>query len=215
MPSLLYDPPLASRCFVLPQVVHFTINFSSRQEPVGLLPPFRTILSLKISSLTLPTSGILPQATGAVHRAATYAIRPETFGRCGCVDGKRCRLICGERMSDGKGDCRSVGSLSCKVRTVFPSCSVLSSGGLCSAGEPGGAWRGTFEVNQTSRLILSMSCTWAKHLQFLRHARGSHLVVELVGVMRAAFAALTFKAALLVRSRRDGRSVRISPVGVI
>jgi hypothetical protein len=61
---------------------------------------------------TLPISGTLPHATGAVQRAATYAIRPETVGRCGCVDGKRCRLICGDKTSDGSGSFNSVGSLS-------------------------------------------------------------------------------------------------------
>ena len=35
----------------------------------------------RMVSLTLPTSGMRPQATGAVHSAAMYAILPETVGR--------------------------------------------------------------------------------------------------------------------------------------
>jgi hypothetical protein len=113
----------------LPQVFHFTINFSSLFSAAVELPPFLTIRSDRIVSFTLPTRGTLPQATGAVHKAATYAIRPVTVGRCGCVDGKRWRLILGDRMSEGSGDCRRVGKLSCNVLTVFPNCNVLSSGG--------------------------------------------------------------------------------------
>lgn len=71
------------------------------------------------------------------------------------------------------------------------------------------------DVNQTSRLSLSISWTWAKHLQFLRHARGSHVVDAAAGAVIAAFAEDTVKAALLDGRRRDGRSVRINLAGVI
>ena len=69
-----------------------------------------------ILSFTLPTTGTLPHATGAVHNAAVYAILPLTVGRCGCVEGNRWRLIWGERMSCGSGDTNSVGRRSCKIR---------------------------------------------------------------------------------------------------
>jgi hypothetical protein len=66
-------------------------------------------------NLTLPTSGILPQATGAVHSAAIYAILPDTEGKCGCVEGNKTRLMRGERTSEGRGVCNSVGRCSWRV----------------------------------------------------------------------------------------------------
>lgn len=64
-----------------------------------------------------------------------------------------------------------------------------------------------------------MSWTWAKHLQFRRHARGSQGVeidVEVVvGVAAEARAEEIAKAALLGWRRRDGPSVRISLTGVM
>ena len=43
--------------------------------------PVRTIFSDTIRSLTLPTSGTEPQATGAVQSAALYGTLPLTAGR--------------------------------------------------------------------------------------------------------------------------------------
>jgi hypothetical protein len=55
----------------LPHVSHLTINFSFRRcAGVDGLQPFLTMRSDRILSLTFPTTGTLPQATGAVHRAA-------------------------------------------------------------------------------------------------------------------------------------------------
>jgi hypothetical protein len=70
-PTPRYMPPVPSRCFVFPQVFHFTMSFSSRFRLEADDPPFLTMRSLSIVSLTFPTSGSRPQATGAVQRAAT------------------------------------------------------------------------------------------------------------------------------------------------
>ena len=79
--------------------------------------------------------------------------------------------------------------------------------------------RGTLEVNQTLRFSRSMSWTWAKHLQFRRHARGSQGVETetgwVLGVAAEARVELMARAALLGWRRRDGRSVRISLTGVM
>ena len=91
------------------------MSFSSLFACGTVLPPWRTMRSDKIVSFTLPTSGMRPQATGAVHNAATYAILPETVGRCGWVEGKRWRVMRGESVSEGSGVCRSVGRLSWSV----------------------------------------------------------------------------------------------------
>lgn len=64
----------------------------------------------------MPTSGTRFQAMGDDHSAAVYATRPETVGRCGCVEGKRCRVMEGERIFCGGGDCRSVGRCAWRMR---------------------------------------------------------------------------------------------------
>lgn len=91
------------------------MSFSSLFACDDVLPPWRTMRSDKIVSFTLPTRGMRPQATGAVQSAATYAIRPDTVGRCGWVEGKRWRLMRGESVSDGSGVCRSVGRFSWSI----------------------------------------------------------------------------------------------------
>ena len=69
-------------------------------------------------------------------------------------------------------------------------------------------------MNQISRLMRSMSVTWAKHLQFLRHDLGSHRAPEVPAATASGAGSLT--AALGERgSRRDGKSVRISLAEVI
>jgi hypothetical protein len=70
-------------------------------------------------SFTLPKNGSRPHATGDVQSAAVYAIRPVTDGRCGCVEGKRRRVICGERISWGRGVARRVGSRSWRTRIAM------------------------------------------------------------------------------------------------
>ena len=82
--------------FLLGSVRQRTTSFSSLRLPDcssssegAVMKPERTIFSLRISSLTLPTTGTQPHATGAVKSAARYGIRPRTTGRCGCVEGKR------------------------------------------------------------------------------------------------------------------------------
>lgn len=54
----------------LPHVSHLTISFSCRKCAAVELPPFFTMRSDNILSFTLPTTGTLPHATGAVQRAA-------------------------------------------------------------------------------------------------------------------------------------------------
>jgi hypothetical protein len=75
-----------------------------------------------------PTSGTEPQATGAVKRAARYATRPRTTGRCGCVEGKRCRVTLGERRVCGSGWDRMFGRRGERIRRVLPRASVRSDG---------------------------------------------------------------------------------------
>lgn len=99
-----------------PHVSHLTMSFSLHKCAGVDVPPFLIIRSDNILSFTLPTTGTRPHATGAVHNAAVYAILPLTVGRCGCVEGKRWRLMCGERISCGSGDIRSVGRLSWRIR---------------------------------------------------------------------------------------------------
>jgi hypothetical protein len=106
-------PPLSSD---FPHVSHLTMSFSLSDCGDEHVPPFLTIRSESILSFTLPTTGTRPHATGAVHRAAVYAIFPRTVGRCGCVEGNKWRLMCGERMSCGRGDTSNVGKLSCRIR---------------------------------------------------------------------------------------------------
>jgi hypothetical protein len=81
--------------------------------------PVRTIFSERIWSLTLPTRGTQPQATGAVHRAARYGTLPFTAGRWGCVDGKRCREMVGARMFGGSGWVRMCGRRGERMRRAI------------------------------------------------------------------------------------------------
>ena len=56
-PIPLYMPPVPSRCFVLPQVFHFTISFSSLPFPFAsgpTPPPFRTIALRENRELDVP-----------------------------------------------------------------------------------------------------------------------------------------------------------------
>ena len=72
--------------------------------------------SERMSRVTLPTSGTRPQVMGEVQRAAWLATRPEALGRCGCVEGKRWRVICGERISGGRGEASRVGRRDWRTR---------------------------------------------------------------------------------------------------
>ena len=165
-----------------PHVFHRTMSFSL-PEPWSRLPPFLIIRSERIVNFTLPTTGTLPQATGAVHNAATYAIRPDTFGRCGCVEGNRCNEIWGESISCGRGCASRVGSCSCNTRTamkyqhstllefelgrhkLLPSLTVRSSGGFPpSTGFESGNRLGTEPLNHTSGRSRSKSRTFASAL---------------------------------------------------
>lgn len=101
-------------------------------------------------SCTLPTMGTHPHATGAVHNAARYAIRPLTAGKCGCVDGNKCSEMEGDRIFCGSGVFRIFGSSGDSVRSatygqlvvqiseslvihlLLPSFRIRSSGGLWS-----------------------------------------------------------------------------------
>lgn len=115
----------------LNSVFQRTTNLSS---PQSLSPPMsesstgpaRTIRSLMICSLTFPTRGTLLQATGTVHKAARYSTRPLAVGRCGCVDGKRCRVTFGETISCGKGLMRIVGRSGESVRRAVELATVRS-----------------------------------------------------------------------------------------
>lgn len=87
-------------------VFHRTTKRSSPQScwspcSGSRIVPARTMRSLRICSFTFPTSGTLLHATGTVHSAARYRVRPLTVGRCGCVEGKRWRLTVGARISGG------------------------------------------------------------------------------------------------------------------
>ena len=73
-----------------------------------------TTRSAKTSRRTRP--GSWPQTKGEVHRAVLYATRPLAEGRCGWEEGKRWRAMWGERISEGRGDCRRVGREDCRVR---------------------------------------------------------------------------------------------------
>jgi hypothetical protein len=112
--------------FVFPIVRHRTSNCSGRVQVGGRgeceLELDLIIRSERISNLTFPTRGIRPHAIGEVHSAAEYATRPETVGRWGCVEGKRWRVICGERISCGRGDCSKVGMRSWRMRRAIPFC---------------------------------------------------------------------------------------------
>jgi len=123
------------------------------------------------------------------------------------VEGKRWRLIWGERMSAGSGDCRSVGSRSCRVRTVLPNLSVRSSGGWWSPRGSGEGLAGVCE-NHSSRLMLSMSLTWAKHRQSPIQVRGSHPEVRClppaVRAVPAGAARATIAAWWRARTKRRG-----------
>jgi hypothetical protein len=112
--------------FVFPIVRHRTSNCSGRVQ-VGERGECELELDLiirseRISNLTFPTRGIRPHAIGEVHSAAEYATRPETVGRWGCVEGKRWRVICGERISCGRGDCSKVGMRSWRMRRAITFC---------------------------------------------------------------------------------------------
>lgn len=142
-------------------------------------------------------------------------MRPETVGRCGCVDGNKCKLICGERTSEGSGDSKSVGSRSCIVLTVLPSCNVLSSGGWWSFPLSRDSWsvaRGAVLLNQTSRSIVSTLLTCAKHLQFRGHAARLHCGH---GRIDNRLMDVLMLASFSGRRRRDDRGVRITPASVI
>jgi hypothetical protein len=69
---------------------------------------------------TLPMMGTRFQAMGDVQRAALYATRPETVGRCGCVEGNRWRQMLGARRSWGRGWRRRVGSRSWRTLRAVP-----------------------------------------------------------------------------------------------
>ncbi len=104
-------------------VFHRTTNFSSPRpdrdssESWGwVINPVRTIFSERMWSLTLPTRGTQPHATGAVQRAARYGTLPFTAGRWGWVDGKRWREMLGERIVDGRGWVRIFGRRGERVR---------------------------------------------------------------------------------------------------
>lgn len=110
----------------------------------------------------MPRIGRLLQATGTVQSAARYKTLPLTLGRCGCVEGKRCSVICGESSSLGSGLIRMVGRRGdsfrravtvvvsiflflfffqiacyrCRINILFPSLSTRSSGGLRSPSDP-------------------------------------------------------------------------------
>lgn len=102
-------------------VFHRTTNRSSPQSCLSPCSgsrrvPARTIRSLRICSFTLPTSGTLLHATGTVHSAARYNVRPLTVGRCGCVEGNRWRLTLGARISGGRVLYKMVGRRGESVR---------------------------------------------------------------------------------------------------
>lgn len=120
-------PPLD---FALGHVFQRTMSFSLPPSLLLLLllvlgdveekaeagPPFLTIRSERMISFTFPRTGTRPHATGEVHSAAVYAILPVTVGRCGCVEGNNCSVMCGERISCGRGFVRSEGRRSWRMR---------------------------------------------------------------------------------------------------
>lgn len=111
------------RLSVRGSVLHRTTRRSSPQSCWSScfgsrIVPARTMRSLRIWSLTLPTSGTLLHATGTVHNAARYNVRPLTVGRCGWVDGKRWRLTFGARISGGRVLYRIVGRRGDRVRSA-------------------------------------------------------------------------------------------------
>lgn len=111
---------------LLPLVVRQRTISCSSPEPALFPWPF-TMRSDKISNLTSPMIGRRFHARGDVHRAAMYATRPDTVGRCGCVEGNRWSEMLGARISWGKGDWSNVGRRSWRMRRAGKKIKCVSS----------------------------------------------------------------------------------------